>query len=219
LCRTGSAFGVKTEAVISDMNQPLGKYVGNALEIYECVKILRGETDAAMLPTLELSVELAARMLVLCGVAETIEDSKFKIQNSLDSGAALEKFRLNIECQNGDSRICDDPESLLDKNLTEIEIKAKKSGFINEIDTHVVGESISTIGGGRIRVEDRIDFAVGYECAKTLGGEVKSGETIGVVFCRSEAQADSIYEKLANAYKIGDEKLSGKYELIKEVVS
>jgi pyrimidine-nucleoside phosphorylase len=219
LCKTGNAFGVKTEAVISDMNQPLGKYVGNALEVYECVKILRGEADAQMLPTLDLSIELAARMLVLCGVADTIENSKLKIQNSLDSGAALEKFRRNVECQNGNPQVCEQPENLLDENLIQVEIKAERLGFVAEINASAIGECVSNIGGGRIKVEDAIDFAVGYKCAKRLGDLVKAGETLGVIFCRNETQADGIYEKLANAYKINDEKPLEKFELVKEVIS
>ena len=218
LCKMGNAFGVKTEAVISDMNQPLGKFVGNALEVYECIKILRGEIDDQMRQTLELSIELAARMLILCGVEKTVQSSKFKVQSVLDSGAALEKFRQNIECQNGDTLICNNPESLLDKNLIEIEIKTEKTGFVAEIDASAIGESISRIGGGRIKVEDKIDFAVGYECVKKLGDEVKSGETLGVIFCRNRAQTHLIYEKLANAYKIGDEKPIGKFELIKVII-
>ncbi|CAN5789647.1 pyrimidine-nucleoside phosphorylase [soil metagenome] len=218
LCQTGYAFGVKTEAVISDMNQPLGKFVGNALEVFECVKILRGEIDEQMHQTLELSIELAARMLILCGVEKTVQSSKFKVQSVLDSGAALEKFRQNIECQNGDTLICDNPESLLDKSLIKIEIKTKKTGFVAEIDAGAIGESISRIGGGRIKVEDKIDFAVGYECVKKLGDRVKSGETLGVIFCRNKTQTHLIYEKLANAYKIDDEKPSGKIKLIKEII-
>jgi len=218
LCKTGNAFGVKTEALISDMNQPLGKFVGNAFEVFECVKILRGEIDEQMHQTLELSIELAARMLVLCGVAETIQDSRFKIQDSLDSGAALEKFRQNIERQNGDALICDNPESLLDKNLIGVEIKTEKTGFISEIDAAAIGESVSRIGGGRIKVEDKIDFAVGYECVKKLGDRVKSGETLGVIFCRNKTQMHLIYEKLVNAYKISDEKTQN-LGLIKEVVA
>jgi len=218
LCKTGNAFGMKTEAVISDMNQPLGKFVGNALEVFECIKILRGETDEQMHQTLELSIELAARMLILCGVEKTVQSSKFKVQSVLDSGAALEKFRQNIECQNGDALICDDPESLFDKNLIRVEIKTEKTGFIIKIDAGAIGESVSQIGGGRIKVEDKIDFAVGYECVKRLGDKVKSGETLGVIFCRNKPQADSIYEKLSNAYKIGDEKPFEKFELIKEVI-
>ena len=107
LIETGKSFNVKTSALITDMNQPLGKYVGNALEVYECVKILRGETDELMQPTLDLSIELTAEMLVLCGICGTIQDSRFKIQNVLDSGAALERFRQNIELQKGDAKICD----------------------------------------------------------------------------------------------------------------
>ena len=219
LCETGRAFGVSTEAVISDMNQPLGKYVGNRLEIYESIKILRGETDEPMQRTLELSIELAARMLVLCGVAESVHSSKLKVQSSLDSGAALERFRRNIECQSGDPMVCDAPEKLFDANIVKVELKAEKSGFVSEINASAVGECVSAIGGGRIRVEDQIDFAVGYECAARLGDRLNAGETLGVIFCRSRAQADSIYEKLANAYKIGDEKPSEKFELIKEIVA
>lgn len=219
LCRTGNAFGVKTEAVISDMNQPLGRYVGNALEIYECVKILRGEVDERMQPTRELSIELAARMLVLCGIEDTIQNSKFKVQGVLDSGAALEKFRHNIELQNGDGTICDAPEKLLDKDLLEVPVTARQTGFVTKINAGAIGESVSLIGGGRIRVEDKIDFAVGYECAVKLGDKVKAGEILGVIICRNSAQAASIYEKMANAYKITDGKPVEQSRLIVKSVS
>ncbi len=215
LVETGKSFGVKTEAVISDMNQPLGKFVGNALEVYECVKILRGETDAQMSSTRELSIELAARMLALCGIGENFQDSRLKIQNALDSGAALEKFRQNIECQNGDAVICDTPEILFDESLLEVEIKAEKAGFINAIDTLAVGASVSVIGGGRIKMADQIDYAVGYRCEKNLGDEVRNGETLGVIYCRTASQAESVEKKMRAAYQIGEEKPSENFELIK----
>jgi pyrimidine-nucleoside phosphorylase len=219
LCKTGNACGVRTEAVISDMNQPLGKYVGNALEVFECIKILRGEAGEKMSPTLELSIELAARMLVLTRIAETVESAKLKIKNVLDSGEALEKFRQNIGLQNGDSKICDNPEILFDKDLIKVEVKAEKSGYVSEIDATAIGESVSKIGGGRIKIGDKIDYAVGYECVKKLSDEVQTGETLGMIFCRNETQANLIYEKLANAYKIVDEKPLGNFELVKEVIS
>lgn len=218
LTATGNSFGVRTEAVISDMNQPLGKFVGNALEIYECLSILRGEADAKMSPTRELSIELAARMLVLCGISENVEDSKIVIQNSLDSGAALEKFRRNIECQNGDAAICDQPEKLLAKDIFKVEVIAEKSGFITEIDTLAIGESVSKIGGGRIKIEDTIDYAVGFQCEKNLGDEVKTGDVLGVIHCRNVAQAASILGRMRGAYLIGDEKPAGNCELIKETI-
>ncbi len=218
LIETGNNFGVKTVAVISDMNQPLGKFVGNSLEVYECIKILRNESDAQMLSTLELSIELAARMLVLCGVADSIEDSKSKIQTHLSSGAALKKFRENIACQNGDASVCDNPEKLFDKNLFEFEIKANESGFVSEIDTLAIGNSIVEIGGGRMKAEDSIDHAVGFACEKKIGEEIKQNETLGILYSRDENQAHQISEKLRNAYKISVEKPQD-FELIKEIVS
>ena len=129
LVETGDSFGVRTVAVISDMNQPLGAFVGNALEVYECVKILRGETDAKMSPTRELSMELAAQMLVAANIETTLNAAKIKVEKVLASGAALERFRRNINLQNGDAAICDAPEKLLDKSLLEAEIKARKIRF------------------------------------------------------------------------------------------
>jgi pyrimidine-nucleoside phosphorylase len=218
LVETGNRFNVRTEAVISDMNEPLGEYVGNALEIYECVKILRGESSEKMRQTLELSVELAARMLILCGVAGTIQDAKFKIQNALDSGAALEKFGCNVELQNGDAGICDDPDDLLSENLIEVEIKSQNSGFIEQVDAASIGAAIGAIGGGRARTEDSIDHAVGCRIHAKIGDEIKSGAPLGVLYCRNKNQAHLISEKLRKAYKIGEEKPQN-LELVKEIVS
>lgn len=219
LIKTGNSFGVKTEAVISDMNQPLGKYVGNSLEVYECIKMLRNETDETMLSTLKLSVGLSARMLLMSGVADTIENSKSKIQNYLESGQALEKFRENIECQNGDGRVCDEPEILIEKDLFKLEIKAKENGFVSEIDTLAVGNAIVKIGGGRTKAEDAIDHAVGFSCEKKIGAQVSENETLGVLYCRNENQADQISRKLLEAYKISPENNSKDARLIKEIIT
>jgi pyrimidine-nucleoside phosphorylase len=218
LVETGNRFNVRSVAVISDMNEPLGEYVGNALEIYECVKILRGESSEKMRPTLELSVELAARMLLLCGVAGTIQDSKFKIQNALASGAALEKFRENVELQKGDALICDNTDDLLSENLIEIEINSQKSGFVEQVDAASIGAAVGAIGGGRMRAENSIDHAVGFRLHAKIGDEIKSGAPLGVLYCRDENQAHQISEKLRNAYKIGEEKPQ-ILELVKEIVS
>src|SRR5215470_16629543 len=130
LVETGKSFGVSTQAVVSDMNQPLGKFVGNALEVYECVKILRGEADELMGPTLELSTELTARMLVAGGLVNSIEAAKGTIGEVLSSGVALEKFRENVEVQSGDPRICDDPEMLVCENLVSVAVIAETVGFV-----------------------------------------------------------------------------------------
>ncbi|MBK9216699.1 MAG: thymidine phosphorylase [Chloracidobacterium sp.] len=205
LCETGRSFKVDTRALITDMSQPLGKYVGNALEVYECLKILRGEAEPAMAQTLELSIELTASMLVQAGVADTIQNSRFKIQNALRSGEALELFRQNIELQGGDPRICDRPEMLLAKGLKKVEVAAVANGYVSAIDTFAVGRAVCDIGGGRVKVEDGVDHAVGFECFKKIGDRVRKGEPLGLAHCRSRSQGDAISENLRNAYKISKE--------------
>ena len=217
MVKVGNAQNVQTVAVISDMNQPLGKFVGNSLEVYECIKILRNEADKKMLPTLEISTELAARMLVLCRVCKTISDAKSQISSLISSGKALEKFKQNIELQGGDAKVCDNPGILFENELIKVEIKANQTGFIKEIDTREVGESIVNIGGGRTKAEDKIDHAVGFSCEKKIGDEIKENETLGILYCRNLNQADSINEKLRNAYKISQEKPQN-LKLVKEIV-
>ena len=217
LVKTGNDFNVKTEAVITDMSQPLGKFVGNALEVYECVKIMRGEIDEAMQTTLDLTIELTARMLVLTGIAKDVDDASAMCLEKIWDGTALEKFKQNIELQKGNPRICDNPEMLLDKKIKQIPIEAAENGFITEVDTKAVGNAICEIGGGRFKVEDKIDYAVGFSCEKQIGDSTKKGETLGILYCRNQKQADSISGKLRNAYKIGKEKLQN-LELIKEII-
>lgn len=202
LCETGRSFKVDTRALITDMSQPLGKYVGNALEVYECLKILRGEGGPELAATLELSVELTASMLVQTGVADSIQNSKFRIQKVLKSGEALELFRKNVELQGGDPRVCDKPEILLTQGLKQVEVKAVNAGYVGAIDTFAVGRAVCDIGGGRVKAEDGVDHAVGYECLKKVGDEVREGDSLGVIHCRTRGQADAISEKLASAYKI-----------------
>jgi pyrimidine-nucleoside phosphorylase len=218
LVKTGNDFNVKTEALITDMSQPLGKYVGNALEVYECLKIMRGEGDDAMQPTLDLSIELTARMLVLTGISPSVEDATARCLEKIWDGSALEKFHQNVEMQKGDPRICEKPETLLEKNICQVPVTAENEGFITEIDTRGVGMAVCALGGGRVQVKDKIDYAVGFECAKKLGERVEKGERLGMIFCRKQSHADSISDKLRNAYKIGSEKPQFP-ELVKEIIS
>jgi thymidine phosphorylase len=172
------------------------------LEVYECIKILRGEASEAMLPTLELSVELTAHMLLQCRICNSLDSAKLKIESVLDSGAALETFKKNIELQSGDPKICDKPELLIAKDLVKVPIVAAGSGCLNEIDTFAVGRAISDIGGGRVKAEDGIDHAVGFSCTKKIGDRIANGDELGVIYCRRRNQAAAISEKLQNAYRI-----------------
>ncbi len=218
LVKTGQNFGVKTEAVISDMSQPLGKYVGNALETYECVKILKGETESGSEATLELSLELSARLLVLAGISPDGGSARDLAAAKLKSGEAFERFVQNIELQGGDSSVCDKPELLLSQNLVEIEIPADGDGFVSEIDTLAIGNAIVAIGGGRTKAEDKIDHAVGYSCLAKLGEPVRAGDPLGMLFCRNPSQGDSIKAELAAAYKLVPENNLIQPQLIQQVI-
>jgi len=219
LVQTGAKFGVKAEAIVSDMNQPLGQYVGNALEIYECVKILRGEADELAQATADLSFELSARMLLLSGVADSIEAARTLVESKVSNGEALERFRKNIGCQSGDQSICDDPDKLLEKGIRKHQIKASHSGYVTAIDTLSIGNALSEIGGGRVKADDKVDHAVGFECVARLGDDLAEGATIGVLFCRDETQAETAGKRIAASYKLDPNPLQSMPPLIHAVIS
>ncbi len=215
LVRTGEKFGVRTQAVISDMSQPLGRHVGNALETYECIRILRGDAKGNESATVDLSIELTARLMVLAGVASDVETARDTAVSKLDSGEALESFRQNVRLQGGDPAVCDEPEALLKGGLIEIEVKAATSGYISEINALSVGNAIVAIGGGRTRAEDVVDHAVGYVCFACVGDQVSKDEVLGILYCRDDGRA--AVGQLQNAYVIGAEN-PGPPKLVREVI-
>jgi pyrimidine-nucleoside phosphorylase len=219
LVQTGKKFGVKAQAVVSDMNQPLGQFVGNAHEIYECIKILRGEADERASATTELSVELSARMLLLSGVADSIESARTLVDAKISNGEALERLRKNIGCQNGDQSVCDEPEKLFENGIKKYEIKATRSGFVAAIDTLAIGNALSEIGGGRVRAEDEVDHAVGFECMTQLGKEISAGDPIGILSYRAEAHLEIAGRKISEAYTVDDEAQPTSPPLIHDVIS
>lgn len=218
LVKTGQNFGVKTEAIISDMSQPLGECVGNAIEVIECIEILSGDVSAENEDTWELSLDLAARMLVLGGIANSLESARAAASEKVANGQALECFRRNVELQGGDASVCDNPELLRGSGLIEVEILAVDIGFVAEIDTFAIGGAIVEIGGGRRKTDDGIDHAVGYSCVTKLGGEIRNGEPLGILFCRDHAQADAVRSKLTSAYIIKPENDQDRPKLIRQVI-
>src|SRR5918997_955505 len=125
LVRTGHSCGVHTEALLTDMSQPLGAAVGNANEGQECIDIMRGDAGDEARDVRDLSLELAARMVALSGVADTLEEARRRVTRALDSGAALERFRRNVEEQGGDPRVCDEPRRLSDLTVEEVRVESE----------------------------------------------------------------------------------------------
>ncbi len=206
LVATGNACGVRTEALITDMGQPLGRAVGHALEVRECLDILRGDTDEHTRPVLDLSLELAARMVAASRVTPTLDAAREKVRRVLDSGEALERFRACVEAQGGDARVCDDPARLQDRGIQTIIIKTPRPGFVTSIDTAEVGHAIASIGGGRAFIEDTIDSAIGFAAEARIGDELRAGEALGVLYVRHRSAAEEeAVARLQAAYHVGDE--------------
>jgi pyrimidine-nucleoside phosphorylase len=219
LVSTGNSCGIKTRALLTDMNQPLGGAVGNSLEVQECIEILRGEAGEAAQPVLDLSLELCAHMLVLANLDQTIEAAHKRLRQVLRSGKALECLRRNIEAQGGEPRVCDDPESFLPLVSETVKVESRRSGFITRIDTTEIGHAIAAIGGGRVRIEDTVDPTVGFVSELKMGDRVGAGEAIGAVYCADSAAAQEAAQRIQAAYEIGDEPLAQQVKLVKEVIN
>jgi thymidine phosphorylase len=218
LVKTGNSLGVRSQALITDMNQPLGRAVGNSVEVLECIDLLRGEVHEGTRAVLDLSIELAARMLVLSGLESAVESARLCIQRVHESGAALECFRKNVAAQGGDPRVCDDPAGILPLTGKVIKVESPRSGFITKVDAEEIGHAIAEAGGGRVRMEDQIDPTVGFLGDFKIGDELRSGELIGLVYCDDPNRGQRAASRIQAAYEIGDASPAELPVLIKEVI-
>jgi pyrimidine-nucleoside phosphorylase len=219
LVRTGHSCGVRTEALLTDMSQPLGLAVGNANEVQECIRVMRGESGDEARDVRDLSLELAARMVALSGAAAGIEEARERVRRALDTGAALERFRRNVEEQGGDPRVCDDPLRLSDLTVREVRVESEHAGYVVSVDSAEVGRAVAAVGGGRARVEDKIDPAVGYLARARVGQQVSAGEPLGLLYCRPGAAGESAAARIRAAYTVGEAAPERVPELIKEVIA
>ena len=217
LVKTGNSLGVRSQGLITDMNQPLGSAVGNSVEVLECIELLRGEINEGARPVLELSIELAARMVVLAKLESSIDAARNRIKQVHESGAALETFRKNVEAQGGDPRVCDAPEEFLPLTENSFKVESPRSGFVIKVDTEEIGCAIAEAGGGRVRIDDEIDPRVGFVSEVKIGDEIRSGDSMGRVFCADDNRGNRAAARIRAAYHVGDE-APEPLDLIKEVV-
>jgi pyrimidine-nucleoside phosphorylase len=218
LVTTGNSLGVRSQALITDMNQPLGRAVGNSIEVLECIQLLRGEIHEGARPVLELSIELAARMIVLSGLEVSVDSARARVEELHRSGAALECFRQNVAAQGGDPRVCDDPAGVLPLTAKAIKVESPRSGFIVKIQTEEIGHAIAEAGGGRIRMEDQIDPAVGFLSEVKIADELRAGDQIGSVYCDDPDRGPRAAARIQAAYEISDAPPAELPALIKEVI-
>jgi len=200
LVRVGTANGLAVSAFITAMDAPLGRHVGNALEVIEAVETLksRGPKDL-----MNLSVLLAARMVKSAGLAADDAEAIRKVRAALDSGAGLEVFRRCVEEQGGDPRVIDDYSRLPTAPRT-MQVVAPRAGFVSEVVAGAVGVASMVLGGGRERAEDGIDHAVGIIVRAKPGERVKAGEAVYEVRYRSTARLLAALPLLEESFTVAD---------------
>lgn len=193
----GNSLGRNTMAIISDMNQPLGLTVGNALEVKEAIDMLRGEGPEDLR---ELCLTLGSQMVYLANQASSVQEARQKLEEVISSGKALETLKTFIEAQNGDPSIVDDPEKL-PKAKHLIEVKAKQSGSVSAIVADKIGTAAMLLGAGRATKESEIDLAVGLVLNKKIGDKVEAGDSIVTLHSNNE-DVQNVIDMVLNAYSI-----------------
>ena len=196
----GRRLGKRMVALITRMDQPLGLAVGNAVEVAECVACLKGEGPADLT---DLSVELAAEMVVMGERAPSLDEARAACRKTLKDGSALERFRRVVEAQGGDPRAVDDPGRLPQPRET-VEVPAPRGGVISGLAARPVGHATMLLGAGRARVDSTIDPAVGVLLHKKVGDRVSAGEPLCTVLVNDRSARDAAVAMIAAAYEIGD---------------
>ncbi|MFL0253046.1 pyrimidine-nucleoside phosphorylase [Clostridium neuense] len=195
----GNSVGRKTIAVISDMSQPLGFAVGNAIEVKEAIDTLKGVGPKDLT---ELVLTLGSHMVCLAGKAESEEEARKKLLEVIKSGKAIEKLKLFIKNQGGDASVVDNPDKLPQANY-KIDVPAKKSGFVSEIVADEIGTAAMLLGAGRATKEDTIDLAVGIMLRKKVGDKIKKGEPLVTLHSNRE-EVEEVISKIYNNIIISD---------------
>lgn len=197
--------GLPTVALLTDMNEPLASAAGNALEVANAIDFLTGARADARLR--EITLALAAEMLIIGRLAADPQEARARLVAALDSGAAAERFQRMVAALGGPADLVQRPRRHLTAAPVTRPVPAPRPGFVEAIDVRAVGLAVVALGGGRTRVEDRIDPAVGFTALAGLGAQVgaKAGEApLGFVHAADGARADAAARALAAAYRIGD---------------
>jgi len=197
----GAAHDCPVVALITAMDRPLGRACGNALEMEEAIHALRGEGPADLM---EITYALAAEMMLLGGLAKDRGDAKAKLELAIASGQAAEKFKEIIEAQGGNPAVVDDPALLPQAEAIEL-YRAPRRGLVAQVEPRTVGRGIIALGGGRTRMEDRVDPGVGFVITARPGDWVEAGEAIATVFARDEAGLRAGAAAMREAIHIADE--------------
>lgn len=197
----GKGVGMKCMALISDMNQPLGNKIGNALEIEESIDLLKGKGPQDLV---DLVLTLGSYMVLLGEKAETFEEAKKMLEQTIADGSALARFKAMIKAQGGDERVIDDY-TIMPQAQYNIELPAKADGVVAKLTADEIGIASMLLGGGRQKASDKLDYAVGIELHKKMGDTVKTGESLMTIYAnRPESEIESIKELIYQNVEIAE---------------
>ncbi len=214
MVETVERMGKQMVALITNMDQPLGRMVGNAMEVAECIEVLHGGGPEDLR---ELCLHLAAWMFRLGGTTKTVAEGKVLSEQIISSGKAFEHFRQMVELQGGDISVIDDPGKLPSADC-HVEVRSALAGFVSSIACEDVGTACVILGGGRERKEDAVDPAVGIVVHKKIGDHVSAGEALCTIHCHSEASAARAKKMIAESYKISAAAPTHRPSLIHRVI-
>ena len=193
----------ETVCIVTNMDQPLGKMVGNTLEVIEAIEALQGNMQEDVK---NVVLELGAYILKLDGIGDNIKENKLKIEYAISNGSALQKFLELIANQGGDTSYIENTEKF-EKAKYKIPVVSEKSGYIEKLDAEEVGKIAMHLGAGRIRKEDNIDYAVGIELVKKVGDKVDENESVAYIHANDEEKGYRAVEQLREVYQIGAQKV------------
>lgn len=214
MVKIGTGAGKDTIAVVSNMDQPLGNMVGNALEVKEAIETLNGNGPEDLM---ELSYVLGAYMLIAAGKADSLEEGMEKLRETIKNKSALNKFREFIEAQGGDGAVVENTE-LLPKASIVMDIISEEAGFIKRIDTSEIGMVSLILGGGRETKDSEIDLSVGIELKKKIGDRIEKEEVIATIYANDLERLKAARERLDLAYEVSVTPVN-KQQLVKWVIS
>jgi pyrimidine-nucleoside phosphorylase len=214
MVETGERMGKQVVAVMTDMDQPLGNMIGNALEVAEVIDLLRGGGPEDLR---ELCLHLAGWMLHLGGASKTVAEGKQISAQLISSGKALERFRQMVDLQGGDPRAIDDPDKLPKARYT-MKVPVEKAGYLASMQCEQIGTACVILGGGRERKEDSVDPSVGIVLHKKVDDRVETGEPLATIHYNDEARAARAEQLIMRSCEIAEKPNSHKRPLIHRVI-
>ncbi len=198
----GERFGKNIRAIITNMDEPLGKAVGNSIEVIEAIETLKGNGPNDFE---NLCIFLCANLLEMTGIASSLENGEQIAKEIIDSKRALNRFEKFVELQNGDSRVVNDY-SLFKQAKYKFDVLSLNTGYVHAINAEMIGKAALVAGAGREKKEDNIDYSAGIVINKKVNDKVKDGDVLATIYTDNQNKIEEIKAQILNAFKISEEK-------------